>query len=318
MSYTKIVKLASGNVQLQDASDNPIKTLQPAANLELLPNNKGVRVMQWQGESTDILLSEIDFTRIDPAADVAFSGDAQDLMKLLGDSFFFELVSGGGVSSVEQYANLAAFPVLGEADIIYIAEDTDLLYRWDGGAFVLVGGSGTSVSDIKTGSSYSFKMIDAKSNRPIALDLLVASKIYIPFDNFTLSTLYLRYAAAVFGAAVLGIYTIGTDGEPDELLVQTGTEYDTSVTSSQGIAITPTILQKGYYAIVYHSNVTNSISAFSNASTFPNWGATSTILSNNVYSTITAALAYTGILPLVFPVGTLSVSVAAPYIIFQQ
>ena len=88
MSYSKIVKLASGNVQLQDASDNPIKTLQPAANLELLPNDKGVRVLQWQGENTDILISEVDFTRLDPAADVAFSGDSQDLMTLLGASFF--------------------------------------------------------------------------------------------------------------------------------------------------------------------------------------------------------------------------------------
>jgi len=89
MTYSKIVMLASGNVQLQDASDNPIKTLQPAANLELLPNGAGVRVKQWQGESTDLLISEIDFTRLDPAADVAFAGDAQDLLTLLSDSFFF-------------------------------------------------------------------------------------------------------------------------------------------------------------------------------------------------------------------------------------
>ena len=91
MSYSKIVKLASGNIQLQDASDNPIKTLQPSANLELLPQGKGVRVMQWQGENTDLLISEVDFTRLDPAADVAFSGTAQDLLTLLSDSFFFEL-----------------------------------------------------------------------------------------------------------------------------------------------------------------------------------------------------------------------------------
>ena len=101
MSYSKIVKLASGNVQLQDASDNPIKTLQPAANLELLPNDKGVRVSQWQGENTDILISEVDFTRLDPAADVAFSGDSQDLMTLLGASFFFELEGGSIMSGYE-------------------------------------------------------------------------------------------------------------------------------------------------------------------------------------------------------------------------
>jgi len=101
MSYSKIVKLASGNVQLQDASDNPIKTLQPAANLELLPNDKGVRVLQWQGENTDILISEVDFTRLDPASDVAFSGTAQELLTLLSDSFFFELEGGSIMSGYE-------------------------------------------------------------------------------------------------------------------------------------------------------------------------------------------------------------------------
>jgi hypothetical protein len=91
MQYTKIVKLASGNVQLQNASDSPVKTLQPAANLELLPDDAGVRIKQWQGENTDILISQVAFTRLDPAADVAFSGTAQDLLTLLSESFFFEL-----------------------------------------------------------------------------------------------------------------------------------------------------------------------------------------------------------------------------------
>jgi hypothetical protein len=93
MQYTKIVKLASGNVQLQNASDSPVKTLQPAANLELLPDDAGVRIKQWQGENTDILISQVAFTRLDPAADVAFAGTAQDLMTLLSASFFFELVA---------------------------------------------------------------------------------------------------------------------------------------------------------------------------------------------------------------------------------
>jgi hypothetical protein len=92
MQYTKIVKLASGNVQLQNASNSPVKTLQPSANLELLPDDAGVRIKQWQGENTDILISQVAFTRLDPAADVAFAGTAQDLLTLLSASFFFELV----------------------------------------------------------------------------------------------------------------------------------------------------------------------------------------------------------------------------------
>jgi hypothetical protein len=109
MQYTKIVKLASGNVQLQNASDSPVKTLQPAANLELLPDDAGVRIKQWQGENTDILISQVAFTRLDPAADVAFAGTAQDLMTLLSASFFFELVASAfpdyPVGSYQTFAN---------------------------------------------------------------------------------------------------------------------------------------------------------------------------------------------------------------------
>lgn len=47
-------------------------------------------------------------------------------------------------SAVAEYANLAAFPVTGETGIIYVAKDTDLLYRWDTVTveYVGVGGSG--------------------------------------------------------------------------------------------------------------------------------------------------------------------------------
>lgn len=38
--------------------------------------------------------------------------------------------------TVEEYANLAAFPLVGAADTIYIALDTNVLYRWNGSAYV--------------------------------------------------------------------------------------------------------------------------------------------------------------------------------------
>jgi hypothetical protein len=49
--------------------------------------------------------------------------------------------SSGGVA---QYANLASFPVTGDLTILYIAQNTNLTYRWTGSAYVLVGdGTGT-------------------------------------------------------------------------------------------------------------------------------------------------------------------------------
>ena len=41
-----------------------------------------------------------------------------------------------------QFANLAAFPTTGSISVIYLAQDTNLLYRWSGSAYVQVGGSG--------------------------------------------------------------------------------------------------------------------------------------------------------------------------------
>ena len=38
--------------------------------------------------------------------------------------------------TVEEYASLAAFPLVGAADTIYIALDTNILYRWNGSAYV--------------------------------------------------------------------------------------------------------------------------------------------------------------------------------------
>jgi len=57
-------------------------------------------------------------------------------------------ICGGGASgsSIEvlEFANLASFPATGEAGIIYVALDTNLLYRWDGAAYVGVGGASGS------------------------------------------------------------------------------------------------------------------------------------------------------------------------------
>lgn len=42
----------------------------------------------------------------------------------------------GGAGGVEAYPSVTNFPALGEEDVIYIAEDTNLIYRWDGVMYV--------------------------------------------------------------------------------------------------------------------------------------------------------------------------------------
>lgn len=45
------------------------------------------------------------------------------------------------VDDVVEYANLAAFPASGETGKIYVALDTNFIYRWSGSAYIQVGGS---------------------------------------------------------------------------------------------------------------------------------------------------------------------------------
>ena len=54
------------------------------------------------------------------------------------------------VDDILEYANLAAFPATGVAGVIYVALDTNKLYRWSGSAYVEVsqGSGGASPSDL--------------------------------------------------------------------------------------------------------------------------------------------------------------------------
>jgi len=54
----------------------------------------------------------------------------------------------GAIAEVIEAVNLAAFPVTGAASTIYIAKDTNIIYRWDGASYIaLSGGSDGSGTD---------------------------------------------------------------------------------------------------------------------------------------------------------------------------
>lgn len=90
----KIVKLENGSVLLKDG-DNVVKRFPEYAVLELSQEGEAVRLAYGHQNKHDIYASTITHTQIEPNAEVAFSGTAQDLLNLLANSFFFE-VSGGG------------------------------------------------------------------------------------------------------------------------------------------------------------------------------------------------------------------------------
>jgi len=93
----KIIKKENGNVLLTDGSGNTVKRFPEGAVIELENNGRGefVRIAYGHQNKHDIYPSTITATQIEPDAEVAFSGTAQDLLNLLSTSFFFEVVNGG-------------------------------------------------------------------------------------------------------------------------------------------------------------------------------------------------------------------------------
>lgn len=100
----KIIKKENGNVLLTDGSGNTVKRFPEGAVIELENNGRGefVRIAYGHQNKHDIYPSTITATQLEPAAEVAFSGTAQDLLNLLSASFFFEVVSSSDADFQEQ------------------------------------------------------------------------------------------------------------------------------------------------------------------------------------------------------------------------
>ena len=96
-----IVKQSTGNVVLTDAAGNIQKVFVSVNALDVKGTDEVIVKFgfnQWHS----LFASQIGNTQIEPAAAVAFSGDAFDLVALLSSSFFFELSGGGGGDDLAQ------------------------------------------------------------------------------------------------------------------------------------------------------------------------------------------------------------------------
>lgn len=74
------------------------------------------------------------------------------------------------VDDVLEFANLAAFPVTGEASKIYIAIDTNFTYRWSGSVYLNIGGSGfTGTTDNIIEGSVNLYYTDSRARAAISV-----------------------------------------------------------------------------------------------------------------------------------------------------
>jgi hypothetical protein len=68
-------------------------------------------------------------------------GVANGVAPLGADNKILSVHLPGGVDDIKEFADLASFPDPGEASIIYVALDTNVIYRWSGTAYVEISSS---------------------------------------------------------------------------------------------------------------------------------------------------------------------------------
>jgi len=107
---------------------------------------------------------------------------------------FLSITTGGG-AGFEEYANLAAFPLIGQAETIYVALDTNKTYRWSGSTYVEISPSEVISVNSKVGvvvltkSDIGLSNVDNTSdaNKPISDDTQDALDLKVDLAGDTLS-----------------------------------------------------------------------------------------------------------------------------------
>jgi hypothetical protein len=118
-----IVKQSTGNVVLTDAAGNIQKVFVNVNALDVKGTDEVIVKFgfnQWHS----LFASQIANTQVEPAAAVAFSGNAFDLVALLSSSFFFELSGGGGSQDLASVLGFGNSANAGIIDLDYLDFDT--------------------------------------------------------------------------------------------------------------------------------------------------------------------------------------------------
>ena len=145
------------NVLTSDSETNALSAAQGKALSTALSSKAALVSPAFTGNPT--APTAIAATDNNEIATTAFVHDITDtIITSLGDKC--PLVDGkvpsanlpSYVDDALEFANLAAFPGTGESGKIYLAVATNLIYRWTGSAYVLIG-DGTSVDVVAAGSA---------------------------------------------------------------------------------------------------------------------------------------------------------------------
>ena len=102
-------------------------------------------------------------------------GAASGICPLNGSSKIDSTYLPSYVDDVEEYADLANFPVTGETGKIYVALDTNKTYRWSGSAYVEIS-AGPSSSDAVPEGVVNFYFTDAKARTASVVNTMAGSE----------------------------------------------------------------------------------------------------------------------------------------------
>jgi len=144
-----IVKTATGRVLFINTNDVVVLSLKVTDQIEInMATNKLFAIVNGESMYTFTVIGLVDIdgkpytALVQPNFDVNdYILKVREVYEYLNSTLFVSCCTDLGTLSVQSYPDLASFPATGVIDVLYIAEDTNYLYRWDGSAYVQVGGS---------------------------------------------------------------------------------------------------------------------------------------------------------------------------------
>ncbi len=90
---------------------------------------------------------------LDTKVDKTSVGAANGVAPLGSDSKIPAVYLPGSIDEIDEFANLAAFPATGAANKLYVALDTEKVYRWGGSSYIEISPSPGSTDAVPEGSS---------------------------------------------------------------------------------------------------------------------------------------------------------------------
>ena len=195
--------------------------------VRLLDNNPGLNVtgVQWRCDIKTSMSNTIASFWFDAPGDGS-TVNLGDVVHVASTAAHPVPVPSGGV---KPFANIAAFPLAGALNVLYVAQDTNLLYRWSGSAYVVVGGGAGTWADlagkpstfppaVHTHTSAQITDFNEAAQDALALMLSGTSGITVTYDDAN-NTLTLAGAGAsgldaeavrdAIGIAMVGVGNIG-------------------------------------------------------------------------------------------------------------